>query len=1145
MKGGTSSSNRGQQSTTKTGKQSPQGKYQPTAEQVQYAQLLNHDDPEWLTAKIQKIVEMTQKPQDEVAIALHDCDNNIDSAVLNLLEGKYNQGEWTTFQPRKKKSQPADTISPVNPKDKTGNSRPDRKDNRERGGGSSQSVEYNNRRNKGQTDRISDSAPRQNGPLNNTRPPGGGRNRNREDRDDQQGDQGDQQEDRRGGREGRRGDRDSRQSGDRTDQSDRRSNYRDRDRNDRSNRGGRGGREDRWDQNDRGGGDRGDRGGERSDRGGVNRGDRDMDRGDRGDRGGDRWNSGDRGGDRGEKRFGGRGGFNKRGGGMGRGGRGARGSRGGRFPNNRSGGRRFEQLPNGPSKDSSEFPSTSESWDAQTPGKDEKDWGSSEAAGITEDWGADDWGNEKQNDTSNMPSWATTENDKKTNTWETRDNHADQNLTNHVNHLPECDDEAILSSKIASKASPLLQNHEEPPRFSTAPTASSQPYPSDAPKSFGLPTDAPSTTPKDTGIASLANAGLTKMTNHRPPSMDRVHASAGQVTASQQPAVNMAADSEPPQPQRQQKSRTKRLPKGQIPKQAVEMPGNNGGVDSLDVQFGNLEFDGEMMTKGKPEEARIRQPKEESIPLPQSGNMNIPQQASPAAVVSTVPSNITKPVPMATTSMTSESSVVDTYEQMSPRHYATPGTPSSKSAMTQITPEPSPRKVKAEPPREPKTPPMSTTALAKKVDVSTSPMPLTTTMTASLAKNNEGVASRATSLHSQIEALTTSDERLDERVHQQAPAIGHSPSPHADQSAMRSRLGVTSSSTTRPNPTPAGVSLSASGPAGPPPGIISGIQPAATGPPKTSSTNVINRPAAHGTKPPNLPPGVMPLYGMQPAPGFAGFSPLAYPLDDVQMLQRMQMPPYGYDIPFPVTGRDGVQNAYSGADVKYNRNDTSSPVPSTLTAGPHGQQATPFINTHAQLHPFGFASNLAFYHGGGMIHGMPYTAQMYQLPAKGPGVTTQFQQTFANQLGPHYTSGYDGLSSTHDFGKQGYQHPAQSKANPVSGSTPSNSASDLSTAYKPQFADKGYLSGTPPPLNISLPGQGHQPHPAGFPIMPVLAPTQHPPSLFPSHHLSHQQQLDNLNQNRGAQNQGKVSQNKSHHAPSIYPPHQPFWSGTN
>ena len=80
------------------------------------------------------------------------------------------------------------------------------------------------------------------------------------------------------------------------------------------------------------------------------------------------------------------------------------------------------------------------------------------------------------------------------------------------------------------------------------------------------------------------------------------------------------------------------------------------------------------------------------------------------------------------------------------------------------------------------------------------------------------------------------------------PAIGHSPSPHADQNPMRARLAgvdVTSSSTTRPNPTPAGVSLSSSGSAGPPPGIISGIQPTTTGPPKTSGTN---RQTAHGSK---------------------------------------------------------------------------------------------------------------------------------------------------------------------------------------------------------------------------------------------------------------------------------------------------------
>ena len=34
---------------------------------------------------------MTQKPHDEVSIALHDCDYSVEMAVNNLLEGKYDQ----------------------------------------------------------------------------------------------------------------------------------------------------------------------------------------------------------------------------------------------------------------------------------------------------------------------------------------------------------------------------------------------------------------------------------------------------------------------------------------------------------------------------------------------------------------------------------------------------------------------------------------------------------------------------------------------------------------------------------------------------------------------------------------------------------------------------------------------------------------------------------------------------------------------------------------------------------------------------------------------------------------------------------------------------------------------------------------------
>lgn len=193
MKGGTSSSIRGQQTPSKTEKQSPQGKFQPTAEQVRYAQLLNHDEPGWLKDKILQVVDLTKKPRDEVAIALHDCDYIVEAAVNSLLEGKYDQGEWTTFSNRKKKNTAADTICTVNAKSTSlnTNTKQDQKDTKD-GGGRSQSVEYNNRKNKGQTDRISESndTSKQNGPLNDTRPTGGGRGRNREDRGDRGWDRG-------------------------------------------------------------------------------------------------------------------------------------------------------------------------------------------------------------------------------------------------------------------------------------------------------------------------------------------------------------------------------------------------------------------------------------------------------------------------------------------------------------------------------------------------------------------------------------------------------------------------------------------------------------------------------------------------------------------------------------------------------------------------------------------------------------------------------------------------------------------------------------------------------------------------------------------------------------------------------------------
>ena len=40
-----------------------------------------------LKQKIQELVELTGKPQDVVAVAMHDCDNDAEKAAVALLEG--------------------------------------------------------------------------------------------------------------------------------------------------------------------------------------------------------------------------------------------------------------------------------------------------------------------------------------------------------------------------------------------------------------------------------------------------------------------------------------------------------------------------------------------------------------------------------------------------------------------------------------------------------------------------------------------------------------------------------------------------------------------------------------------------------------------------------------------------------------------------------------------------------------------------------------------------------------------------------------------------------------------------------------------------------------------------------------------------
>ncbi|KAG1668549.1 Protein lingerer [Nymphon striatum] len=80
-----------------------------TAEQIRIAKLINdvkntEADPE-LQAKVSQVMELTGKSSDDVIVALHDCDNDVQKAVNMLLEGSQDQGEWELSGKKKKNRQ--------------------------------------------------------------------------------------------------------------------------------------------------------------------------------------------------------------------------------------------------------------------------------------------------------------------------------------------------------------------------------------------------------------------------------------------------------------------------------------------------------------------------------------------------------------------------------------------------------------------------------------------------------------------------------------------------------------------------------------------------------------------------------------------------------------------------------------------------------------------------------------------------------------------------------------------------------------------------------------------------------------------------------------------------------------------------------
>ncbi|XP_028302433.1 ubiquitin-associated protein 2a [Gouania willdenowi] len=169
-----------------------------------------------------------------------------------------------------------------------------------------------------------------------------------------------------------------------------------------------------------------------------------------------------------------------------------------------------------------------------------------------------------------------------------------------------------------------------------------------------------------------------------------------------------------------------------------------------------------------------------------------------------------------------------------------------------------------------------------------------------------------------------------------------------------------------------------------------------------------------GKAPPNLSQGVPPLLPNQYIMGPGGLLP-AYPqiygYEDLHMLQsRLPMPSlqdyYGITFPGPtaaLSGRDGglANNPYSGEVTKFARNDSTSPAPPTSLAAPQPPQAQsqgqnpaqpqpPQAQPQPQGQPQHHSSQQAFLPPGYSYTGLPYY----------PGVPGAVPNAAAFQYGP-------------------------------------------------------------------------------------------------------------------------------------------------
>ncbi|CAH0550562.1 unnamed protein product [Brassicogethes aeneus] len=301
----------------------------------------------------------------------------------------------------------------------------------------------------------------------------------------------------------------------------------------------------------------------------------------------------------------------------------------------------------------------------------------------------------------------------------------------------------------------------------------------------------------------------------------------------------------------------------------------------------------------------------------------------------------------------------------------------------------------------------------------------------------------------------------------------------------------------------------------------------------------------------NIPPGVAPVmstpYIMGQVPYFQ--QPV-YSYEDMQLLQQrlphMTTPYYDMSYQTPTTlaavrDASGLGNVgYSmSSDGRFARGgDNASPVPSTLSQQQtstltQGHQAQPILAGGAP--PYFFAATAFNTIAPNYQFGTMYTQLPAATNAHGTNSSSQYPKPGAGYSG--YGT-YDPLGQTQEYGKGGYASSAAAAAQAQKGgggggnaSTTGSAGNDLSAMYGKSHAalgkvnsyeKQGFHSGTPPPFTGTLHGSqsaGLAPSGTGYGPQ-VYIPTMAPHQQHHSTPLMHQPHMQDSGNSSGQRSQG-------------------------